>query len=162
MSVMHYDQKIFSIFPSLFNFAWGWKLSLCGGIWVSFHNMILSIFSLFALSTYLQSLRLLDPRLSGSDHYLGRFWFWFVEMWNPDSIFFMHCLLLLERRGPMSENVFKIRSAKWIALRKNFEFDLKTWISTFVWRHKNVRSASPSILSIFRWSAFDTNVLKFD
>ena len=85
-------EKLFWIFPSLFNFAWGWKLSLCGlcgGIWVSFHNMILeiSIFSLFALSPYLQSLRLLDPRLSGSDRYLGRFWFWFVEMWNPNSIF---------------------------------------------------------------------------
>ena len=80
---MHYGR------PSLFNFAWGWKLSLCGGIWVSFHNMILEIFifSLFALSTYLQSLRLLDPKSSGSDRYLGRFWFLYVEMWNPNSIF---------------------------------------------------------------------------
>ena len=84
-----WPDKIFWFFPSLFNFPRGWTLSLCGGIWVSFHNMILeiSIFSLFALSTYLQSLRLLDPRLSGSDRYSGRFWFWFAEMWNPNSIF---------------------------------------------------------------------------
>ena len=159
-----WPEKLFWIFPSLFNFAWGWKLSLCGGIWVSFHNMILeiSIFSLFALSTYLQSLRLIDPRLSGSDRYLGRFSFWFVEMWNPNSIFFMHCLLLLERRGPMFENVFKIHSAKWIALRKNFEFDLKTWNSTFVCRYKRWVRPPPQSMSIFRWSAFDTYMLKLD
>ena len=62
---------------------------------------------------------------------------------------FKHCVLLLERRVPMFEYVFKIHSVKWIASRKKNEFDLKTWNSTFVCRHENVRSASSSILSIF-------------
>ena len=75
---------------------------------------------------------------------------------------FMHCLLLLERGVPMFERVFKIHSAKWIALRKNFEFDLKTWNSTFVCRYKRWGRPPPQSMSIFRWSAFDTYMLKLD